>query len=83
MVFSTDENTNFFDIVAGWSVPRRCISWSVVLFYGVSTDFGSFTAELNFKNSVYYKYSFYLQTLEGQTVLFQAIQFSKSSNSSI
>ena len=43
--------------------------WLVVLRSGISTLFGSFNAELNYKQSVQYKYSICLQ-LNVKTVLF-------------
>ena len=55
--------------------------WLVVLFYGVSTFFESFNAELSYfevsKNSVQYKYIIFIYTqLNVKTVIFQTIQLS-------
>ena len=44
----------------------------LVLFYGVSNLFGSFDAELNFKQ---FTLVFVYKQLNVKTVLFQAIQF--------
>ena len=50
--------------------------WLVVLFYGVSTLFGSFNAELNFKK-IQFSISivFVCKQLNVKTVLFQTVQF--------
>ena len=56
--------------------------WLVVLFYGISTLFGSFNGKLSHfdkspNKSVSYKYRFCMYT-DVKTVRFQAIQFSIS-----
>ena len=51
------------------------VGWSVVLFYSISTLFGSFNAELNFKRI---SLGFVYKQLRIKTVLFQTFQFSIS-----
>ena len=46
-------------------ISKGLVGWLFDMFYGVSTLFGSFNAQLNFKQFSLV-YSFYLQTVKSQ-----------------